>query len=193
MGLKIRDTDLLEKYKKADAGKRLSIMMEYYPVFPVILLKIEKKTEYKIKAERDYIRSHSRGELGVRVLTSHKSDPTADEAVSNVTMSEAFKTGELDKSLLKDLEHADEYKETIRMVSIMRMDYELLNDIISGFDNDDAVIIKKHLINGKSFRTIAEEEECSNDSVKRKDRRIREEIANEIIECLEMNCRGGHV
>ena len=34
MALKIRDTDLLNSYKKAPAEKRLSIMLEYYPVFP---------------------------------------------------------------------------------------------------------------------------------------------------------------
>ena len=82
MGLKIRDTDLLDKYKKANAHKRLDLMMEYYPVFPGMLRKIEKKTEYKIKAEKEYIKSHSRDELGVRVQTSGKSDPTATEAVA---------------------------------------------------------------------------------------------------------------
>lgn len=122
MGLKIRDTDLLDKYKKANAHKRLDLMMEYYPVFPGMLRKIEKKTEYKIKAEKEYIKSHSRDELGVRVQTSGKSDPTANEAVANVALEEAFKTGDVDKGMLKDVENADEYKETIRMVSIMRMD-----------------------------------------------------------------------
>ena len=191
MGLKIRDTDLLDKYMKANAHKRLELMMEYYPVFPGMLRKIEKKTEYKIKAEKEYIKSHSRDELGVRVQTSGKSDPTANEAVANVALEEAFKTGNVDKGMLKDVENVDEYKETIRMVSIMRMDYELLVDIISGFDTDDSVIIRKHLSEGKSFRIIAEEEECSSDSIKRKNRRIRDEIKEEIIECLEMNCRGG--
>ena len=46
MGLKIRDTDLLDKYMKANAHKRLELMMEYYPVFPCMLRKIEKKTDY---------------------------------------------------------------------------------------------------------------------------------------------------
>lgn len=190
MGLKIRDTDLLDKYKKANVHKRLELMMEYYPVFPGMLLKIEKKTEYKIKAEKEYIKSHSRDEFGIRVQTSGKSDPTANDAVANVALKEAFKTGDVDKGMLKNVENADKYKETIRMVSIMRMDYELLVDIISGFDTDDSVIIRKHLSEGKSFRIIAEEEECSSDSIKRKYRRIRDEIKEEIIECLEMNCRG---
>ena len=126
MGLKIRDTDLLDKYMKANAHKRLELMMEYYPVFHVCSerLRRRQKTEHKIKAEKEYIKSHSRDELGVRVQTSGKSDPTANEAVAKVALEEAFKTGNVDKGMLKDVENADEYKETIRMVSIMRMDYE---------------------------------------------------------------------
>lgn len=57
MGLKIRDTDLLDKYKKANDHKRLELMMEYYPVFPGMFRKIEKKTEYKIKVEKEYIKN----------------------------------------------------------------------------------------------------------------------------------------
>ena len=191
MALKIRDTDLLNSYKKAPAEKRLSIMLEYYPVFPGMLRKIEKKTEYKIKSEQERMRSRSRGELGVRVQTSTVSDTTANEAVANVTLEEAFKTGEVSKGLLKGIENAPEYEETIRMVSIMKMDFELLEDILSGFGREDSIIIKKHLSEGKSYRVIAEEEECSTDSVRRKFTRIREEISEEIIDCLRINCSGG--
>lgn len=191
MALKIRDTDLLNSYKKAPAEKRLSIMLEYYPVFPGMLRKIEKKTEYKIKSEQERMRSRSRGELGVRVQTSTVSDTTANEAVANVTLEEAFKTGEVSKGLLKGIENAPEFEETIRMVSIMKMDFELLEDILSGFGREDSIIIKKHLSEGKSYRVIAEEEECSTDSVRRKFTRIREEISEEIIDCLRINYSGG--
>lgn len=191
MALKIRDTDLLNSYKKAPAEKRLSIMLEYYPVFPGMLRKIEKKTEYKIKSEQERMRSRRRGELGVRVQTSNVSDTTANEAVANVTLEEAFKTGEVSKGLLKGIENAPEFEETIRMVSIMKMDFELLEDILSGFGREDSIIIKKHLSEGKSYRVIAEEEECSTDSVRRKFTRIREEISEEIIDCLRINCSGG--
>jgi hypothetical protein len=191
MALKIRDTDLLNSYKKAPAEKRLSIMLEYYPVFPGMLRKIEKKTEYKITSEQEGMSSRSRGELGVRVQTSTISDTTANEAVANVTLEEAFKTGEVSKGLLKGIENAPEFEETIRMVSIMKMDFELLEDILSGFGREDSIIIKKHLSEGKSYRVIAEEEECSTDSVRRKFTRIREEISEEIIDCLRINCSGG--
>ena len=191
MALKIRETDLLNSYKKTTPEKRLSLMLEYFPDFPRMLHKIEKKTEYKIKTEQENIRSRSRAELDVRVQTSFISNPTASEAINNVTLEEAFKTGEIDMALLKDMEKATEYAETIRMVSIMKMDYQLLVDIISGYGEEDSLIIQKHLAEGKSYNAIAEEAECSSDKIKRRFTRIREEITEEILECIEMNCMGG--
>ena len=191
MALKIRETDLLNSYKKATPEKRLSLMLEYYPDFPGMLHKIEKKTEYKIKTEQENIRSKRRAELDVRVQTSFISNPTANEAINNVTLEEAFKTGEIDMTLLKDMEKASEYAETIRMVSIMKMDYQLLVDILSEYGAEDSVIIQKHLAEGKSYNVIADEAKCSSDKIKRRFTRIREEITEEILECIEMNCAGG--
>ena len=108
-----------------------------------------------------------------------------------MTLEEAFKTGEIDMALLKDMEKASEYAETIRMVSIMKMDYQLLVDIISGYGEEDSLIIQKHLAEGKSYNAIAEEAECSSDKIKRRFTRIREEITEEILECIEMNYVGG--
>ena len=191
MSLKIRETDLLNSYREATPEKRLSLMLEYYPVFPGMLHKIEKKTEYKIKTEQENIRSRSRAELDVRVQTSFISDPTSNEAINNITLEEAFKTGEIDMTLLKGMEKASEYAETIRMVSIMKMDYQLLVDIISGYGAEDSVIIRKHLAEGKSYNVIADEEKCSCDKIKRRFTRIREEITEEMLECIQMNCGGG--
>ena len=71
----------------------------------------------------------------------------------------------------------------------MKMDFELLEDILSGFGREDSIIIKKHLSEGKSYRVIAEEEECSMDSIRRKFTRIKGEISDEILECIRLNCK----
>ena len=96
MAAKAKDTDLLKSYRVADSEERFSILMDNYAVFPKVIRKAQKKTEYKIKAEREYLRSHSRGELGVRVQTSKKSDTTVEEAIANVTLEEAFATGKVE-------------------------------------------------------------------------------------------------
>ena len=55
------------------------------------------------------------------------------------------------------------------VVSIMRMDFELLEEIIEDLDEK-----------GRTYEAIKKSME-----------RIRAEIREEILECLEMNCRGG--
>ena len=191
MAAKAKDTDLMKTYRTADSEERFSIMMENYAVLPNVINKAQKKTEYKIKAEREYLRSHSRGELGVRVQTSKKSDTTAEEAIANVTLEEAFATGEVDKGLLKGIEEASVYETEIKLISTMRMDFELLEDIIESYEDDDQRIIRKRLAERKAYRVIAEEEDCSYDTIKRKLTAIRNEIREEIVECLELNNREG--
>ena len=188
---KDKEPNFLKKYRKADPDGRLSLMFENYKDFPKIIHKAEKKTTYKIKTEREFLRSHIRGELGVRVQTSKKSDPTADEAVDNVSLEEAFANGKICGGLLKGIENSSVYEADIRIISIMKMDYMLLQDIIEDLDEGDSKIIKDYLLEGKLYREMAVDEHISYDGIKKRMERIRGDIRDEIIECLEMNCSGG--
>jgi hypothetical protein len=109
MAAKANESNLLSSYRMADPEGRLEIMLANYHVFPKMIRKMEKKTKYKIKAEKEYVRSHNRGELGVRVQTSNLSDITADEAIDNVMLEEALKTGDIAAGLLKGIDNASEY------------------------------------------------------------------------------------
>lgn len=142
------ETDILRSYRSNDAEGRLVIMLNNYAVFPKIIRKAEKKIQYKIKSEKEYLRSHARGELGVRVQTSGTSDPTFNEAATNIMIEDAFKTGEVDKGLLKGIKDASLYEDEIRLVSIMRMDFELLEEIIEDLDESDSKIMKQYLLEG---------------------------------------------
>ena len=106
----------------------------------------------KIKSEKEYLRSHARDELGVRVQTSGTSDPTFNEAATNIMIEDAFKTGEVDKGLLKGIKDASLYEDEIRLVSIMRMDFELLEEIIEDLDESDSKIMKQYLLEGRLLK-----------------------------------------
>ena len=185
------DIDILQHYRTSDAEGRLSLMLSNYAVFPKAIRRAEKKIQYKIKSEQEYLRSHSRGELGVRVQTSGTSDPTFNEAATNIMIEQAFETGEVDKGLLKEVAEATKYKEDIRIISIMKMDYELLEEIIEDLDENDMRVMKQHLLQGKLLREIADDEDRTYEAIKKRVERIRADIREEIIECLEMNCGGG--
>lgn len=185
----IKDSDILASYKAANPEGRFEIMYEHFSFFPKVITKIEKKMKYKIKADREYLRSHSKGELGVRVQTSNLSDPTADEAVANVSLEEAFMTGEAGGQLLKGLENADKYREDIRYISIMRMDYGLFVDCIEGLDEEENLLMTEYLSNKKYLKEIAVDLNMSYANVKIKLREIKQSLMDEVTECIVMNCR----
>lgn len=185
---KAKDKDFIMTYRQAKAEERLAIMLDNYCTFPKMIRKMEKKISYKIKSEREYMKSHSRGELGVRVQTSGTSDPTASEAIDNVMLEEAFKTGDVDGSILRGFDNAAEYEADIRILSIMRMDFELLVEIIDDLYEEDSEWMKSYLGKEKLLKEIAVDKGRTYDAMKKRVAKIKEEIREEILECLAMNC-----
>ncbi|MBE5864443.1 MAG: hypothetical protein E7295_16605 [Lachnospiraceae bacterium] len=125
----------------------------------------------------------------MRVQTSDLSDPTANEAIVSVTIQEGYQRGELDKGLLKGVENAKEYEEEVRVIGIMRMDFELLDEIINDLEDTDSKLIKQYVQERRYVKEIAAEEGKSYNAIMKKITRIRADIKEEILECLEMNCR----
>ena len=186
-----KDEDLITLYRSAKADGRFKLMMDNYAVFPKAIRKAEMKIRYMIQAEREYMRSKARGDLGVRVDGSGHSDLTADEAISNSILDEAITTGVITRGLLKGLDKAKEYEADIRTLGIMRMDYELLKEIVENLEEKDSLIIRKNLEEGLLFKEIADEQGRSYEAIKKRIEKIRAEIYEEVIDCLKMNCRGG--
>ncbi len=189
MDIRAKEKDFMQEYKESNAEGRLNIMLENYYVFPKIIRKMETKTQYRIKCEKEYQRSKHRGELGVRTQNSNISDPTCEEAVTNVMIEESFKTGEIEKSILKGLDNAEEYENDIRVINIMRMDFELLEEIVNDLEDDDSRCIKDYLTRKKLLKEIAADEGKSYVAMKKRVAKIKSEIRDEIIDCLRLNCR----
>ena len=190
MDIKVKEKDFLTEYRGSDAEGRLNLMIDNYSSFPKIIRKMEVKTKYRIKCEKEYARSRARGELGVRVQTSNLSDPTFDEAATNIMIDKALETGEAEGGILKGIENVAQYEADIRIISIMRMDFELLSEIVEDLD-DEFCLMKDFLTKHKMLKEIASERGVSYDTIKRKAYELSGDIREEIIECLEMNCRGG--
>lgn len=186
---KAKDTDILASYKLAGPEERFEIMFEHYSFFPKVIRKIQKKTEYKIKSDREYYRSHNRADLGVRIQTSDISNPTQDEAIANIQLEEAFKTGQVDRGLLKGFEDAEAYAEDIHFISLMRMDYELMVDCVENLDDDENELITEYLCKRKYLKELAVDMEMSYSNVKLRVKEIKESLMEEVTELLVKNCR----
>ena len=189
METKAKERDLITIYRMADCDGRLEIVFENFSNFPKMIRKMQKITQYKIKAEKEYIRSHSRGELGVRVQTSSLGDATANEAIANVMLEEAFASGEVTGGLLDGIENAEQYAADIRIIGIMKDDYEIVAECVEDLEDEDSRLMKEYLIERKFFKELACEFNTSYDTVKRRIRAIKDDIREDIIDCIEMNCR----
>ena len=104
---------------------------------------------------------------------------------------DALKTGEINKGLLRGIKDAAVYEEDIRTISNMRMDFELLEEIIEDLTEEDSKILKQYLVDGRLFKEIADDEGRTYEAIKKRMERMRAQIRDEILECLEMNCREG--
>ena len=187
----VKAKDFIREYGRSDADGRLDLMLNHYGIFPRIIRMLERRTKYKIKTERERLVSKARGELGVRIQKSDISKPTEEEAVANVTLEEAFETGNIDPSILKGIESSAEYAADIRIISIMKMDFDLLSDSIDALGAEDSEWIKEYFNKEKLLKEIALDQDKSYDAMKKRLVRLRADLRDAVIDCLEMNCQGG--
>ena len=180
--------DFMYSYIEADAEGKFCMLMKHCGDFPKIIHRTEMKLEYLIKKEREYLKYHNRGELGVRVQTSTLSNPTEDEAEFNLSVEEVIKSGVFNKGLLRDSDEAAEYEEKIYIIRVMKSDYELFTAIMEDMDDDEDIgFLKEYMISGKSIQNIAAEAQMSYEALKKRMSRLREKIRDEIIDCLDAN------
>ena len=58
MDSKAIEKDMMKTYRSSGAEKWLNLMIDNYSNFPKIIRKMEVKTKYRIKCEKEYERSH---------------------------------------------------------------------------------------------------------------------------------------
>ncbi len=121
--------------------------------------------------------------------TSSLSDFTAEEAIANVIMEEAFRSGVVDAGMLKGIDNAVEYEADIRIICIMKDDYELVEECVEDMDDTDSRLLKEYLLQRKFFKELACDFNLSYDTVKRRIKALKELVRNDVIDCIEMNCR----
>jgi hypothetical protein len=120
--------NMLKKYEKADASKRVDIICSNYPNFIGIVDSYTEGLKYMIQNEKEYNRKSQRGDLGVRVQVSGLcSDKTGDAAIENVMMEEAIITCDFSGDILKGTDRGIEFEKQAYILRRMRTDYALFN------------------------------------------------------------------
>ena len=89
------EANIVKQYEDADVSERIEILIRYYPNFTRLVEGYEQNLRLIIKEEKAYRHRQAKGELGIRVQTSGTSDLTAREAIDNVMIMEAIRSGDL--------------------------------------------------------------------------------------------------
>ncbi len=183
------ENDFLHIYRNADPKKKLDILLKNYSAVPRKIDFFQIKIRNDIKNEQEYLRGQRRGEIGVRVQTSKKSNPTEEEAISNLTLDEAFLTGEINRSVLNGIENASKYEADIKTVSVLKSDYELLSLIVDNLDETDGELLRLRYIEKKTLSVIGDKFEIHEDTVRKRLKIILEEIDGEILGSFELSSK----
>jgi hypothetical protein len=176
----------IKVYKTASSEERFELMMDKLDVFETEVIKAENQIKYEIKSERDRLRAHSNEELLTKVKTSTLGDRTANEAITNVMIREAVKSGKIDKSIINGIPNAKDIEEDIRTLRIMIMDHDLLLEMIECLNDADLDLIRKHYIEKLMYKEIACKGQSS-ESIRKRIKRICRQLKEEILFYFEMN------
>lgn len=150
------EANIVKQYEEANVSGRIEILIKYYPNFIRLVEGYEQSLSFIIKEEKAYKHRQAKGELGVRVQTSGISDPTAREAIDNIMIMEAIRSGDL-SSIIRDLD--DEvsrlHEAEVATLQNMKEDYSVLQSTFYYLDPDAADTFVKYLECGRKTEKLA--------------------------------------
>ena len=177
--------EIVRKYEKADDKGRVEIICKNYPNFKGIVESCTDGLVYQIYTEHEYLRSRSKGDLGVRVQTSNINDITQSTATSRTMIREAIVANDFSGGELEGIERAGEYERISGILHIMRIDYDLFNSQITQLRDEENELFMGYLLREKDFCLIADEQNILYNSAVQKIRRIKYMIRESILEYKE--------
>ncbi|SEA28758.1 hypothetical protein SAMN05216349_108108 [Oribacterium sp. KHPX15] len=136
--MSITKDELVESYGTGNAKERFDLIYENYSVFPQLVDCFEIGLFNTILNEKEYNRrAKNSADLGVRVQTSNKSDPTAKMAVERVMIREAIERCDTDGGILKDTDNPEKHKKDIWTIAMMRREYEVFDSFLNALKGDE--------------------------------------------------------
>lgn len=183
----VNNTNIINIYKDANPQERFEIMMNRYSDFDKSIAVAEKTVQFMIKSEFERLSSRNIDALGERIKTSKLGDRTANEAISNVMLEESFSKGVLDPSLIKGFSRDKEIIEGFHTARAMRLDFELLKELIKNLSEEEYKIMMMRFEEKKLCKEIAYEFGLKEDTVRKKITQISLKLKEQILFYLEMN------
>lgn len=175
----------ISKYREFSNKKRVDFILKNYGCIGEYIRSYEEILSDDILGQRIIERRMDKGDTGVRVQTSEKSDPTAMAAVDRVTLEERFSLDDdSDRFMCRDAE----LNRDARTLKIMKRDFRYVNHAMNMLSQHDRSILGEVLCHEKTLDAIAEEKGIQYESAKMFIYRSRLKVRKQALEFIESAC-----
>ena len=174
------EANIVELYADADVPQRIDILIRFYPNFMRLVEGFEQSLSFIIREEKAYKHRQAKGDPGVRVQTSGTSDPTAREAIDNIMIMEAIRSGNL-ADITKDLdaEVMQLHEMEVKTLQDMKEDYCILQSSFYYLEADAADTFVKYLQCGRKTEKLAYELDIKPEALKMQMCRVKKTIVEQ--------------
>lgn len=122
----ITEEKLVEAYGNSNPHERFLLIYKNYSIFPQLVDCYETGLFNRILFEVEYNRRKKNDDdLGVRIQTSHRSDPTAAKAIEHIMIRDAIEECNFSGNILKETDDPEKHKRDILTIHMMRRDTSL--------------------------------------------------------------------
>ena len=143
------------------------LIYKNYSVFPQLVDCYETGLLNRILFEVEYNRrAKNDDDLGVRVQTSNKSDPTMAKAIEHIMIREAVEECNFSGNILKETDTPDKHKRDILTIHMMRREYEVFDTALKTLPQREYSMIYSFIHKDMNLLEIAEDKELAYQSVK---------------------------
>lgn len=185
----ISSIEFVKEYDGANSEKRVNMILLYYTDVPGVVKSSVEGLVYIVEEELDTLWKSEKDELGVKVQTGKgPSDPTAIVAIRRTEIRDALIKCDFSSGLLDELEHASIIKNNAATVKKIQKDYALFNSQLHIL-GPEKEIFERYLCQ-KDLKKIAEEQDISYSSAKKKIHDLRCKVKASTIAFMDGAIRG---
>ena len=163
----ITEERLVEEYRKGNPHERFLLIYKNYSVFPQLVVCFETGLFNKILFEVEYNRrAKNNDDLGVRIQTSRRSDPTATQAIEHIMIREAVEECNFSGDILSETDDPEKHKLDILTIHMMRREFEVFDTALRALPPKEYGIVYSYIHKDRKILEIAEDRELAYQSVK---------------------------
>ena len=105
-------------------------------------------------------------DLGVRVQTSHRSDPTAAKAIEHIMIRDAVEECNFSGNILKETDTPEKHKHDILTIYMMRREFEVFDSALKALQTKEHDIVFTFINKERKMLEIAEDRDLAYQTVK---------------------------